>query len=268
MTKTKLRIISLLSILLAISLAVVSYCGVFISKTYERDAPSMAAQGIGQDFVDLFLVVPMLIVSLIFVLKKSKTASFIFSGLLFYIVYSFIIYCFGVHFNYLFLLYCATLGLSFYIFIIMVYEFNRMDVQDWFGGTAPARLVGTYLIIVSLIFYLLWLKEIIPAILKDAVPASVGDYNLLTNPVHVIDLAFALPGLIITSVLLYRRHRLGFIFAPVALVFIIVLAIALAAMVMVLKMKGFSDDSSVAVIFIVLAALSLVFLFFFLKSRV
>jgi hypothetical protein len=46
------RIIIVLSVLLAISLALVSYYGAFVPSTYERDAASMAAQGMGQDIVD------------------------------------------------------------------------------------------------------------------------------------------------------------------------------------------------------------------------
>ena len=267
-TKAKFKTITTLSVLLAISLAIVSFCGVFIHGTYERDAPSMAAQGMGQDFINLFLVVPLLVVSLIGVHRSNRIAFFLFGGALLYILYSFIIYSFGVHFNYLFLLYCITLGLSLFTFILLVYELNRMNVQKWFDEKTPVRLVGIYLIIVSIIFYFLWLKDIVPAIITNVVPSSVGDYNLLTNPVHVIDIAFALPGLIITSVLLFRRRSFGYIFAPIALVFIIILAIALAAMVIVVKLKGISEDSSVAVIFIILAILSSVFLVLFLKKRV
>ena len=79
----------------------------------------------GQDIVDLFIVVPLLILSLVFVRKGKVNSYFIFSGILFYILYSFFIYSFGVHFNNLFLLYCLTLGTSLYTFIIMVVQLTK-----------------------------------------------------------------------------------------------------------------------------------------------
>jgi len=151
----------------------------------------MAAQGIGQDFVDLFIVVPILLISLVYMRKNNKTATLLFGGTIFYILYSFIIYCFGVHFNQLFLIYCATLGLSLYIFIIYMMEMHKTEIQNWFKETMPNKLFSYFLIIVAVLFYLIWLKDVIPAIIGSYTPKLISDNNLLVNPVHVIDIAIA-----------------------------------------------------------------------------
>ena len=57
-----LKALRILTILLVLSLAMVSIAGAFLPDTYHRDSASMAAQGVGQDFVNLFLVVPLLFV--------------------------------------------------------------------------------------------------------------------------------------------------------------------------------------------------------------
>ncbi|MBN2245946.1 MAG: hypothetical protein JW755_08880, partial [Candidatus Aminicenantes bacterium] len=171
-------------------------------------------------------------------------------------------------FNSLFLLYCIILGLSIYSFILIIYELSKRDVENWFKPKVPAKASGIYLLVVSMMFYFLWLKEIIPAVISNTVPKSVSDYNLLVNPVHVIDIAFALPGLIITAVLLMKKNRYGYIFAPIAFVFVIILAVALAAMVLMVKIRDLSDEGSVAVIFVVLAVISAAFLFLFLKNLI
>jgi hypothetical protein len=266
MMSKQTRKLTVLTLLLVVSLAVVSFYGAFVPLTYERDAASMAAQGMGQDIVDLFLVVPLLAISLIFVLRNSRVALCIYGGTLLYILYSFFIYSFGVHFNNLFLLYCLTLGLSLYAFILLMYEFARMDAREWFGDKVPTRSIGIYLIIISMMFYSLWLRDIIPAIAGNSVPRSVSDYELLVNPVHVLDIAIFLPGLIITAILLMRKHRFGYVLAPILLVFVIILAIALAGMVIMVKAKGMGDDTSVAGIFALLAVISFIFLFAMLKS--
>jgi len=260
------KLITSLTILLGASLAVVSFYGGFVPWVYERETASMAAQGKGQDIVDLFLVVPLLIVSLIFLLRKSRIAIFIFSGTILYILYSFFIYSFGVHFNNLFLLYCLTLGLSLYTFILIMSEFTKKDVENWFSDGVPVRSTGVYFILVAVLFYMLWFKDVLPAIVNDSVPKSVSDYDLLVNPVHVLDMAVMLPALIIAAALLMRRRRLGFILAPVLLVFLIILATALVGMLIMLKANGISEEASVAGIFVVLAVVSGSFLFLFLKK--
>ncbi len=260
-----MKALSALTVILAVSLAAASIFGAFAPATYLRDAPSIGAQGMGQDLVDLFLVVPLLILSLIFMLRGSRAAFTMHGGTVFYILYSFFIYSFGVHFNRLFLLYCLILGVSLYAFLLFMCELSGRDVQGWYDEKLPVRATGGFLILIAALFSFLWLKDIVPATLNDSVPKSVSEFNLLVNPVHVLDLAIALPGLVIAALLLMKRHRLGFILAPVFLVFIIILAVALIGMVTMLKIKGMSDDTSLAVIFAALAVISMIFLFVFLR---
>ncbi|MEJ2627599.1 MAG: hypothetical protein P8078_03450 [bacterium] len=106
MINKQLKIITILSLALAFFLGIVSYYGIFVPDTYERETASLAAQGRGQDLVDLFFILPLLILSLIFMLNHRKTAYFVYSGTVLYILYSFVIYSLGIHFNQLFLLYC------------------------------------------------------------------------------------------------------------------------------------------------------------------
>jgi hypothetical protein len=266
MAKRQLKVIALLSGVMAIALGIVSYYGAFIPSTYERDAPSMAIQGMGQDIFDLFFVVPLLLISMFFMLKNKQVALFVFSGTIFYILYSFFIYSFGVHFNNLFLLYCLILGASLYTFILVINELNKMNVHKWFNNSVPVGIIGIYFILIAFMFYLLWLKDIISAIVNDTIPKNVSDYKLLVNPVHVLDIAFVLPGLLITAILLIRKQQLGFIFTPIFLIFIILLAMALIAMVIMLKIKGISEDLSIAVIFIILAIISLIIFYVFMKK--
>jgi hypothetical protein len=218
----------------------------------------MAAQGVGQDLVNLFLGVPLLIGSFVFAARGRRIAMLLYAGVLFYILYSFIIYCFGVYFNRFFLLYCLTLCLSLFSFILVLSGLQKMDVAGWFEG-APVRAISLYMFLVALVFYVLWLKSVFPAIISNTVPSEVSDYNLPVNPVHVIDLAIALPGLILGAILLWRGMTMGYIIASVALVFMIFLTLALAAMVVMLFLREVSEDMTVAIVFGVLSIASLVF---------
>ena len=186
-------------------------------------------------------------------------ATLLYSGTLGYIMYSFIIYCFGVYFNQFFLLYCLTLSLSLYAFILVFSDLKKQKVELWFEK-APVKLISIYISIMALIFYVLWLKSVVPAIIHNEVPKEVSDYKLLVNPVHVIDLVFALPGLIIGSVLIWKKKGIGFIIASLALVFMVLLTLALAAMALVLVVRGISEDFTIAIVFGILSITSVVLL--------
>jgi hypothetical protein len=68
-----------------------------------------------------------------------------------------------------------------------------------------------------------WLRppEDVPALLAGVRPQSVTDMALPTNPVHILDLAFFLPAVIATGVLLIKRRPFAYTVAPALSVFLI-----------------------------------------------
>ena len=262
--QTCIKLISILSFLLLILLGYSSYQGVFNPMTFSKDAISMGTQGIGQDFVNLFVVMPLFLVALLLYRRESVIGGYLFGGTLFYILYSYFIYTFGVNFNHLFLVYCSILGLSFYTFIIFLVDFEK-KVNPMQMNSKPLAI---FLIFIGTLFYLLWLKDVVPALLTSSVPKTISDNHLLTNPVHVLDLSIALPGLIISAILLLKKHKMGFVLAPVLLVFLIILTIALIGMVVALKVKNVSEDISLMYIFGVITLISVGFLSnYFMKLK-
>jgi len=265
MKKNQLRVLNSLSIALLICMGFASAMGIFVDSTYQRELPSLAAQGVGQDIINLFVGAPILLVSLFFMNRGSKSASWIFAGMVFYYLYSYIIYTFGIHHNSLFLVYCATLALSTYIFIFWIHYNGGLDIKSWFSQAPPAKGIGLFLLAIAGMFYMIWLKDIVPPLLKGEAPLFVQENNYSPNPIHAIDLSFALPGMIITSILLFKKHKLGYLITPVFLVFIVVLAIALIAMMVMVYARGLADDASIAYIFLVLAVIGSLVLLLFLR---
>jgi len=260
------KIFLALSMPLALLVAVEGYSGAFVSSTFSRETASYAAQGIGQDFVNLFIAFPFLIVTAILSYKGSKHATFMWSGIVFYLAYSFAIYSFATHFNFLFLVYCLIFGISFYSFVSFVLLTSKEPVNDWFDDRVPTKSVGIFFIASAALFYFVWLSEIIPAIIGNKVPASIVEGGLLTNPVHVLDIAIALPGLVITAIFLFRRKPLGLMLAPAFLVFITLMAVAIIAMVIAEHARGIQGDMSVAAIFGIITFVSILLLMKFLRS--
>jgi len=258
--------ILILSLPLAILTAIVSFMGVFIDSTYAKETTLYASQGIGQDIINLFVVVPILIVSSFFAYRKSRSGLFIWSGAIFYLAYSYTIYSFGLHFNSLFIAYCFILGLSFYSLIYFVITSLHENISGWFSSKVSTKSTGMFLIVISLLFYFIWLSEIIPAILLNQTPKSVVESGLLINPVHVLDIAICLPALLITGIALIKKKRIGFLLAPTMLIFCIFMAIAIAAMVLVMKSKGLESNMVLFTVFGITTCISIFLLIRYLRT--
>lgn len=260
------KIVPALSLPLAVLVAAASLIGLLDTGMYAQETPNWTAQAIGQDMVNLFLIAPFLLVTAVLVHRKNKGALLLWSGAVFYLVYTYVIYCFAVHFNSLFVVYCLILGLSFYAGLYFLLSQSREPVAIRPGSSAPVRTIGVYLIVVAGLFYLLWLTEIIPAIAARLVPQNVLDTGLPVNPVHALDLSVCLPGLGIIGFLLLRRKPFGLLLAPAALVFCILMDITIGGLVVVMNMRGIESDYSLTIIMSVLAALSTVLLVLYLKA--
>jgi len=259
-------IILLLSVPLAILTAIASYAGIFVESTYARESTLYASQGIGQDIVNLFIVVPILLISSFYASRKSKPGLLVWSGAIFYLAYSYTIYSFGLHFNQLFILYCAILGLSFYSFVYFILSAHKVNTAELFSDKISTRSTGVFLIVIAVLFYFIWLSELIPSINQNVTPKSVIESGLLINPVHVLDLAICLPALLLTGIALIKKRSIGFLLAPAMLIFCIFMAIAIAAMVLVMKSKGLDTDFVLFMIFGIITVISIFILVRYVRT--
>ncbi|NVB79875.1 MAG: hypothetical protein HOV81_15875, partial [Kofleriaceae bacterium] len=174
----------------ALLLAVVSLGGLLVPAMYARETPAWVAQAVGQDWFDLLVVVPWLVICGIASRRGSYRWGVLLAGTYAYTVYEALIYAFAIHFNALFLVYCATLGVAAFGLIAQLRVLGQRSVSI---SRRPARAAAAFLVAVGVAFALLWLAEDIPAVLKGPSPA-LAETGLLTNPVHVIDLSFVLPA--------------------------------------------------------------------------
>jgi hypothetical protein len=260
------KTILILSTPLILLIIINSYFGLFVAGTYSRETFSWYIQAVGQDIVDLFIVVPILIITSILSYKRNRTALPIWSGIQVFLIYTYSIYCFAVHFNNLFLVYCGALGLSFYSFIYFIVSSLKEPTENSDFKSIPIKTTGIYLLVLAVLFYLIWLKEIVPAIALNTIPKNLIETGILTNPVHVLDLSIFLPGLIITAIFLLRKKRAGILLAPATLVFCILMAVSITILMIVMKQKGQEGDLSPVVVFCVIALISLVLFVLYLKG--
>src|ERR1700694_2983614 len=172
-----------LSVIDALLVLLASAAGIILKSIYARETPSWAVQGLGQDIVNLVAVV-VLFIAAYFVNKGSVKAFLVWGGVLLYLLYAYIIYAFDVHFNSLFLVYVAIVGLSFYALVGSVMHMHLDSLQVSFSANTKARAVSVFLLVLGMVFYLLWLSEEIPDLLAGNLPPSVTAGTLSQNSVH------------------------------------------------------------------------------------
>jgi hypothetical protein len=244
------------TVALAVLICVASVGGLSLGTLYAREAPDWAVQCIGQDIIDLALLVPTLLISLLCMRRGMKPALFVWLGATIYSGYTFFIYAFSVHFNQFFLVYCAVLGLSVYATIATIVATDFQALTGWFDERRSLRLASTFLFMLAVLFCLLWLEEIVPATLRNDIPLPLKNAGLPTNPVHVLDLSLLLPGFIIVSILLRKKHPYGYLFAPVFIAFAALMDVTIGALMVIMALKGLPASIPMVGAFAVLAVIS------------
>ncbi|GGL61149.1 hypothetical protein [Sporolactobacillus putidus] len=248
-----------------ILMAITSSIGIWYPDFYARETIDWVAQSIGQDISNLFIVVPVLIISAIFSSKGSRTAKLIWAGTMTTNIYAYVIYTFAVHFNFLFHVYCLILGLSLYSVICFFMNHVKENFSKWFTEKAPTRAVGIFLLVIAVLFVLLWLSQSLPAALSNTVPESIVKDGLLTNPVHALDLSFYLPLMGIAAVMILKKKTLGFLLAPVMIVFSIMTGLNILSLMIVSMTLMPSNNLPMIIGFSALTLICLGFLWLFLR---
>ena len=244
----RLRLLETGGLLLAVLVAIAAAGGIWLPAVYARETVSWATQGLGQDWVDLVLVAPVLAICARLVGRGSHVALLVFGGALIYTIYSFVLYAFSVHFNPLFLVYCATLGLASYTLLAVALHLQRIEAEGWFPPETRVRLAGWFLIGMAGAFSALWLANVIPALWRGVDPPGLQETGLVTNPVYVLDLSIVLPAMVVTGVRLVRRRSAGYVAAPILLVFNVLMAAALTGMMVAMYIRGLAPSLGVSAV--------------------
>jgi len=247
------------SIFLFFLVTVTAFYGLFVPGAYSRETANWATQARAQDWADLLLAAPILLVSAILAYKKSSKAYLVWLGTLFFIVYSFLLYAFLVHFNAMFPVYMAVLGLSIYLLIFSLAQ-ERTLVEKIYHTENWSRKGSAILLLVSgIIFYFVWGKEIFSNLVAGTVPGNVIETGLPTNGVYVIDTAFCLPALVIGGYRLLMRRKLGYVLGGGLLVFSTLMAGNITLLMGYSSAKGFPAETPVMVVFALFTFINLIF---------
>jgi len=222
-----------------------------------RDPDVIAAQAIGQDWVTLVFATPLLAVAGRAARRGSAFGQLVALGVLGYAAYAYALYAFGTRHNELFLVYVAILGMSVWGLIAGLVAIDGRRLAAIAVPRLAWRWLGGFFMALAGLFALIWLSEIIPALVRRETPATVVAWGTPTNGVHVLDLSFVLPILGWTGSRLWRRDRGAVVLAGVLLFKVVTLGIAILAMGAFQAYRDQDVDPGLTAVFAVVTALAL-----------
>jgi hypothetical protein len=254
-----------LSLALVPFVALAAATGLLVPGFY-RDAPTWVSQARGQDLVTLLVGAPLLVVGLIGARRGSVRCLLLWLGAVGYMAYAYATYAFATHFNLLFLVYVLNFGLAVYALVFGLIRLDAGRLRCAFSPHAPTRLVAAALVVMGILTALLWFGQDVLALLAGGVPSDVTEAGLLTNPIHVLDLALVLPAAVLTGVLLARRRPWGFVLGAYFLVKFTTMGLAIMSMSVFMVADRQPLSVPLVVIFAVWTAVSALLAWWFLSS--
>jgi len=237
--KKTARLLSYIIIPLA---ALASGAGILYTKLY-RDNSFIKAAWLGNDIATLFIAVPLLILSVILLKRKSIRGHLLWSGSLGYMIYNYIFYLYGAAFNILFLVYVLIVVLSLYALILSLMSLDVEETASSFHEKTPVRFISSYMIFFASILFLLWTAMSVGFIITGKVPQAIIQTGHPTGVVFAADLTILVPAVFLGGILLWRRKPWGFILSAVVLTKACTYSIALLIMGYTAWRKtGLKDD--------------------------
>jgi hypothetical protein len=227
---------------LAALLLVASAAGLFAPGLY-RDTPGWVAQARGVNLVDLLVALPALLAAMVWAARGSLRARVIWMGMLAYVLYNYAIFAFAVALNPLFLVYTGALSLAAFALLALLTALDVDALRARFAATTPVRAVSGFLLAVAALFFLAWMKDLIPATFGGPIPGAIVEAGIPTNPVYALDLAFLLPLCALAALWLLRGRAWGYALAGLLLTLTAPLALSIAASAL---FQGGTDPGSVA----------------------
>lgn len=241
--------------LVAVTAVTTALC-VFFPAVF-RDTPMTAGNARGTALVMLAVALPVLLTGMALSGRRILWGRVLWLGALAYITYNAVFFAYAIHFNRLFLLDVAMLSLSVWSIVSLVGEIEPLSFQARLAGRLPIRLIAGYLLASTALFTLLWLKDILPAVISGTAPESLTRSGMATNPIEMTDLAFGFPLTALAAVWLWQRRAWGYVLAGVFLVYGLLESVSVATDQLFGHLNDPQQPVTTIPIFVVLALIGL-----------
>ena len=174
---------------------------------YGYDTVFFSAGFRGNDAVTVFMEIPLLIIAILLYQRGSLRGGFMLAGSLAYVLYNSFSLGTSAAYNALFLLYVATFTASLFALGILWSQFDFAALHKRVLPKMPGHGAAIYLIIAGIATALLWLSDILPALMQGKPPSLLGPYT--TAITYFMDLGMITPLCVLAGAWLLRHDARG-----------------------------------------------------------
>lgn len=231
---------------------------------YSNDSVTAAVQAIAQDWVTVFLGVPLLVLSCYFAGKNGLRARILLAGTLAYFLYTYMSYTFLCMYNPLFLIYVALMSMGFFALVLVMLSFDLETLKNAFSDDLPVKAIGVVILVFAGAIGLMWLGRIVPPLLNGTFPSILEHYTTLV--IQAMDLGFVIPVSILSAVMLMKRKPVGLLLSSVMCMKGATMLTSLTAMIINQALSGVKMSIVEMVVFPVANILVLIGVFVFMKK--
>jgi len=195
------------SAIVVILMLVESVLGLLVHDLYHEDRWGVAAAR-GNDLITLALVAPML--ALAVARRQRPRWVLVWLGGLFYGVYNFAYYAFGMAFNDVFLLHVATMALAIVALVCLVSNLDATEVTSSLNVRPSDRLIAGYMALVGSALIVAWGGFSLRYAITGELPRDVMPPTAV-HLVYALDMSLLAPAFLAGGLLLWRRSAWGYV---------------------------------------------------------
>ena len=258
--KYNIRILYILSLIIALIVAIVSVIGVLYQKSI-YPTENLLHTFVPNDILNLIAGLPFLLISIWLTWRGKLIGLLCWPGAIFYIIYVYFPYIICVPFNILFLPYLILFSLSIYTLIGIIVSIDGAAVKNYVSDTVPAKISGGILIGLSVLTVLRQIGLIINALINKMV---IDPQELA----HWIDeFSIGSPAMFIGGLFLWKKKPLGYVVGAGLFIVYGILSLGLIPFLAVQShLKNTSIDIYAIIILIVMAVICLIPFAYFVQG--
>lgn len=256
----RLPLVYALSAIIAVTLAAAAAIGLINAHLVYPTAEAYRSF-FPTDIANIAVGLPLLLLSMWLAWRGNTTGLLCWGGGLFFVLYSYAAYLIGVPFGVLFLPYAALVALSACALVALFVRIDHREMARYVTKTAPVKTSAGILGGLGLLIVVRQIGLVATALEQNT---GVGMHELA---LWIADLTIAVPALIASGVMLWRRAPAGYAAGAGLLLSYGALSIGLVpVMIMQARMSGSPVDVVGVVVVLVMAALCLIPFGFFLRG--
>ena len=259
--KTRTTLVFLILVLVLIS-GLIS----ITNNSIYQDGEWINAQWLGQDIVSVFLAVPLLFISYIQSYRVKKWWwTMVYTGVLFYFVYTYAFYLFAAELTFLYLFHLPIFGLAAICLFWGFYDlFSNRDVMIS-KNIWTKRTIVAYLLLISAMLIFLWMSDIFQHLTNPEHQSSTPDGSAPLI-IYSLDLAIAIPLMIIAAAGYAMNRQFGYKLTGVMLTKSTTLGFALMAMSLSMYIQKLNPEVFLIVLWCILGIIGGILTVWFLKQ--